>query len=155
MGSWLRRLRGALGNAVTWAVAWGGVGAALGLYFGIGALPMGVSIWQAIVGTAASLAAAGFVAGGSFAVVLGVMERNHTLADLRVPRLALWGAVAGMLVPTVQLLVSGFPGGMTTAMIVMGITGLMGAGCSAGSLALARRADRAELGDGSLKELEP
>jgi len=155
MGVWLRRLRAALGNAVTWAVGWAPVGLGLGMYWGSG-IP-GVPFWRYAFGMALSTAFAGFIAGGSFALVLGVVERRRTLADLKVSRIALWGAAGGMAYPVVSFLVSGFGGinlGIGFFLAILGITGVLGAGCSAGSLLLARRAERLELQTGAPDELE-
>ena len=63
MKKWLKRIRGAVGTALTWAVVWGGVGGLLGALF-----------WAVGGGSAMALAMftngalAGFVLGGSFSV---------------------------------------------------------------------------------------
>ena len=146
MGVWFRRLRAALGTAVTWAVGWAVVGMALSILGGVAPLS-GI-----ILG-----AMSGFWSGGAFAVVLGVMERKRTLADLRIPRIIFWGAVAGMVPPATSLLAVGLGGEyvpVPAILLIVGTTGVLGAGCSAGSLLLVRRAKRQELETGAMDELE-
>ena len=156
MGMWLRRLRAALGNAVTWAVGWAPVGLVLGMWVAYG-LPPRVSFWGIAFEMALSTALAGFIAGGAFAIVLGVVERKRTLADLKVSRIALLGAAGGMAFPVVSFLISGLGGvnlGADFYLATLGLTGVLGAGCSAGSLLLARRAERLELETGAPDQLE-
>ena len=96
----LRRLRGALGNALVWGAAWSvatlpviGVMYLLGLdYLG---LPLALA--PRIAGT---LFAMGFVAGGTFSTYLGLAYRNKRLEDLRPGLFALiGGAFAGLVFP--------------------------------------------------------
>ena len=139
MNKWLKRIRGALGVGLTWAVAWGFVGPLLvGLLIGVlmGGNPFAVNL----LGTALSFAWLGFIGGVAFSVVLGLAEGRRTFDEMSLPRFAGWGALVAPLayVTTVALLGFGwrFPLGM------LAVTALLGAGSAAGSLALARMADR-------------
>jgi hypothetical protein len=150
----LRRLRAIVGTAITWAVAW----ASLGLAFGVAAIARMVVLRQwtwrgvvtALVGGTLSAAIWGGIAGAAFAVVVALVERRRTIETLSVPRVALWGALGGALLPLVGLgvaLVSpgaiAFPAGLGVA---LGFSAVAGGLCAAGSVTLARRAVRAELG---------
>jgi len=145
MSKWLKRIRGAVGMGVTWALAWSfvcAVGALQGLVFG--ALNGGAVYF---VNSVLWFALAGLIGGSAFSVVLGIAGRRHTFDDLSLPRFAGWGALSALLmfVPTaallgVQLLT---PEALVTTALVVGL----GAGSAAGSLALARRADDSELLD--------
>lgn len=154
MGTWWRRIKAAVGNAVTWALGWTVFGVGLGAFMGFGIA--GIPFLAYVARLALTVGLAGFFAGGSFALVVGVMERKRTLADLKVGRMALWGALGGMALPSFALLSALVGGSMITVsamLAVLGLTGVLGAGCSAGSLLLARRAERLELEAGALDEL--
>jgi hypothetical protein len=84
----------------------------------------------------------GFAAGGAFAVVLSIAERRHTLADLSLRRVALWGGIGGgsLVLATVLILsLAGIP--MTGELFAIGLTVLLGVGFGTGTVALAKRAD--------------
>ena len=99
MSGILRRLRGALGNAVVWASSWFAAGLGLGTAFYLG-LSLPTPFWPYVVGGALDLATAGFLAGGAFSLYLGVAARRRTLAELKPVRLGLTGGlIAGLLVP--------------------------------------------------------
>lgn len=141
MKGFLRRLRGIIGTGLTWAFGWAGVTVALNL---IGGVPLQFFGDMAISGLIR-----GFIAGGAFAVILSVAERRHTLEDLSLRRVAVWGGIGGgflFLAVMPVLLSMGFP--------VRGVLGplvvntLVGAGFASGSVALARRADDPMLTDG-------
>jgi hypothetical protein len=127
----LKRLRGVLGTAATWAAGWFGLGA---VGWGLGLFPEGLAF---AIPTAGVLATVGAIAGAGFAVVLGFTDRRRTLDELTLPRIAAWGAIGGILI--------GVP--MSIGMGPLGYIGLssflaiLGAGSAAGSLALARVAD--------------
>jgi hypothetical protein len=95
-----------------------------------------------IVQIALGNAVSGFLAGASFAGILSVAERNHSLEELSLKRVGLWGAI-GASVLTLLPLAYGVPIGYLLAPIL--INGGVGAGMAAGSVALARRADRRDL----------
>lgn len=130
MNKLLRRVRGVLGTAFTWAVAWTGLGAGLGLLAGI---PFHFLIPMALNG-----AAAGFIAGASFAVILSIAERHRTLEDLSLRRVAVWGAVGGLLLSFIPM-AFGVPVPYLLGPLVIN-TGI-GAGMATGSVFMARRAE--------------
>ena len=130
MNKLLRRVRGVLGTAFTWAVAWTGLGAGLGLLAGI---PFNFLIPMALNG-----AAAGFIAGASFAVILSIAERHRTLEDLSLRRVALWGAVGGLLLSFIPM-AFGVPVPYLLGPLV--INAGIGAGMATGSVFMARRAE--------------
>jgi hypothetical protein len=103
----------------------------------------------------------GFVAGSSFAVILSITERRHSLNQLSLKRVALWGGIGGaalVLLAAPRLIGAGLPLDVlvTAYLIPLGLTGLLGAGFAAGSVALARTADTdpIEGGEKSLLSLE-
>jgi hypothetical protein len=79
----------------------------------------------------------GFVAGTAFAVVLSVAERDNRLEDLSLRRVALWGAVGGLLLSVIPM-AFGVPVPYLLGPLVM--NGAIGAGMASGSVVLARRA---------------
>jgi hypothetical protein len=90
---------------------------------------LGVDIWPA------ALAIPSFLAGVTFSAVLWMVEGRRSFDALRVPRIALWGALGGLLLGTVV----GLP---AVAIAALSITS---GASAAGSLALARRARREDL----------
>ena len=128
MNRLLRRVRGILGTAFTWAIAWTGLGVGIGALAGIQ-----LSYW---VPMALNGAAAGFLAGTSFAVILSIAEKKQTLEDLSLRRVALWGAVGGLLLSFIPL-AFGVPVPYLLGPLVIN-TGI-GAGMASGSVFMARR----------------
>ena len=133
MKKWLKRIRGAVGMGLTWAAAWAAVGG-LAVVFGLG--PEGGATFAFSLGYAFGLGVAGFIGGAAFSVVLGIAEGRRRFDEMSLPRFATWGAVGGLLFGVLW-----WPG----TLVRLGIATLLGAGCAAGSLALARRADDREL----------
>jgi len=143
MKTWLRRIRGAIGMGLTWAVAWGGAGAlvALGFVLRTGSRPDAPFPMMFTV--------AGFVAGLIFSGLLGLVDGRRRFDQMSLPRFAAWGAAGGFLLATIFFLavsLSGDLGFLWNLLTVGPLFALAGAGCAAGSLALARRTqDRALL----------
>jgi hypothetical protein len=134
MRKWLRRIRGAIGMGLTWAVAWFVAGLILLLVVGVGAADVPFPLFFALLG---------FLAGVTFSGVLGIVEGRRRFDQLSLPRFAGWGGVGGLLLSVVFAAALG-----GDAFMVLGpIFALSGAGCAAGSLALARKADKRELLD--------
>ncbi|MEJ2206137.1 MAG: hypothetical protein P8170_18735, partial [Gemmatimonadota bacterium] len=94
MGKWLRRIRGAVGMGLTWAVAGFLAGIGIELIHNIWPNPLGslVDIWPA------ALAYPGFFGGIAFSAVLGIAGRRRRFDQLSLPGVAVWGAVGGVLV---------------------------------------------------------
>ena len=154
MKSWLRRLRGAIGMGVTWAAAW----AVFGLLIGVTSvllpgLPWWDRFFDVFDAPLPALAVPGFIGGAIFSIVLGVAGRRRRFDELSLPRFAAWGAVGGMLLgllPAAMVAVglastegSDATVWQTTAAIVGPLT-ILCAASAAGTLWLARRAQRRE-----------
>ena len=139
MKTWLRRLRGVVGMAVSWAVAWFPVGAVLTLVVGGDSLADLLLVSSIVV-------PAGLVGGAVFSVVLGLAEGRRRFHELSLPRFAGWGALGGIL-QAVILTVGWdvFLGGGPNLLPTMLVMAALCSGSSAGSLALARRAHAKEL----------
>jgi len=134
MRKWLRRIRGAIGMGLIWATAWFGAGLILLLVVGIGAADVPFPLFFALLG---------FLAGVTFSGVLGIVEGRRRFDQMSLPRFAAWGGVGGLLLSVVLAAALG-----GDAILVLGpIFALSGAGCAAGSLALARMAEDRELLD--------
>lgn len=142
MKKWLRRIRGAVGMGLTWAVVWAVVAVLIGLLVD----PDGSAdeMWPAIG------AYPGFLGGVVFSVVLAIAGRRRSLDDLSIGRVAAWGAGAGLLVGILPFTI----GEPTTeiplwqlAAVVIGTITVLAAGSAAGSLALARRVESRGLVD--------
>lgn len=141
MKNWRRRIRGALGMGLTWALAWFGAGMVLLLIVGPDAadvpFPLGFGMF-------------GFFAGVMFSGVLGLVEGRRSFDQMSIPRFAGWGAVGGLLLSTIFVLVSDVGGGV---LLVLGpVFALSSAACAGGALALARKAVDRELLDAGADE---
>lgn len=139
MKRWLRRIRAAVGMGLIWALAW----APVGLLTGMIVDPDGAmdEPWI-LVGTLP-----GFIGGVIFSVVLGIAARSRRFDQLSLARFGAWGAVAGLLVGTLPFLLGSAKPGLPTWLpfvVVGSITG-MSAVSAAGSLALARMAEKRAL----------
>lgn len=136
MGQWLRRIRGAVGMGLTWAVAWSVVGL----------VPRWVLGFNPDAPFPIIFGVFGFVAGVTFSALVVLIEGRHRLDQVSLPRFALWGAAGGL------VLAAGFARLVSLSwgdLIALAATlALASAGCAAGSLAMARRATRPELEDG-------
>lgn len=100
------RLRAIGTSSLLWSGAWAVVyAAATALEIAI-STPSDVaanSLAQFVPRAAVSGAAWGLVAGATFAVVFGRMQRGRTLMRLSRAKAAAWGAVAGAVVPGIEL----------------------------------------------------
>lgn len=134
MNKWMRRIRGAIGMGLTWATAWFGAGMILLFIVGFGAADVPFPLFFGLLG---------FLAGVTFAAILGLVEGRRRFDQMSLPRFAVWGGVGGVLLAAVMALMVGpavFP-------VVGPIFAFSGAGCAAGSLALARMAEDRQLLD--------
>jgi hypothetical protein len=137
MTKWLRRIRGAIGTGLTWAVAWGGVGTIvmLGFLLRTGSRPD--APFPLVFGVF------GFVAGVIFSGVLGLVEGRRRFDQMSLPRFAAWGAAGGFLLAAAFVLavsLTGDPAFLWNLVVVGPLFAVAAAGSAAGSLALARRA---------------
>jgi hypothetical protein len=123
---------------LAWAIAGATVGGVFEAIDNVlpGALPFiaRIDMWPQ------TLAIPGFLGGVVFSVVLAIAGSRRRFRELSLPRFAAWGAVAGLLL-----------GGLAVAagapVLFIGITTLFSATAAAGSLALARMAEKRELLD--------
>ena len=140
MKKWLKRLRAALGLGFIWALGWGLVG---GFVMEAFVDPHGriADMWPQ------GLAMTGFLGGLIFSVVLWMTEGRRRFDELSLPRVGLWGAIAGALMILVGVSI-GLQ--LPVALMLLAPVTLLSAASATGSLALARRAsDRQLLGIGN------
>ncbi len=140
MKKWLKRIRGALGVGLTWAVGWTIVGILMVIIADrLGLNTNVVDIWIPV------FAYPGFIGGVTFSAVLGIAGRRRRLDEMSLPQFAGWGALGGLLVGgfiATMGTVAGFPG---WGLVIGSSVTLLCAGSAAGSLALARRAEERAL----------
>lgn len=152
MKEWLRRIRGAAGMGVTWAAGWAIVGVLIGVTSKLlPGLPWD-AFFEVFDAPLPALAIPGFLGGALFSVVLGIAGRRRRFSELSLPRFGAWGAVGG-------LLLSVLPGAMVAVglatpapgvdmwlgtAVIAGPFALLSAASAAGSLALARKANKQE-----------
>ena len=135
----LRRIRGAVGMGLTWALAWFGAGMLLLLIVGPDAADVPFPL---------GFGAFGFVAGVAFSGVLGIVEGRRRFDQMSLGRFAAWGAAGGLLLFGTFFLAVTLVEGFTPAILVSGpVFALAGAGSAAGTLALARGGEDRELLD--------
>ena len=135
MGKWTRRIRGAIGMGLTWAVAWSAAGMVPRWLFG----------FNADVPFPLVFGVLGFTAGVIFSGLLMLTEGRRRFDQMSLPRFALWGAVGGLLLSA--LFVSGASYGWGEILAISTMFASASAACAAGSLAMARGAVRRELPD--------
>ena len=137
MTEWLKRIRGAMGIALVWGAVWAAVGAlnavvapaALdGLWVGppIGVFP-------------------GVVGGLLFSALLAIAAYGRRLYELSLAEVGAFGGLVGLFLGVMPLAINKppeqYPVWMVAGVVIGSLT-LMGAVSGAGSLALARKAQR-------------
>ena len=137
MKKWVRRIRAAVGMGLTWAAAW----------FGAGIMLLLVPGFDADVPFPILFALLGFGAGITFSGILGIIEGRRRFDQMSLARFTGWGAVGGLLLSAMFVLAVALGGeALWGELLVLGpVFALAGAVCAAGSLALARRAERRAL----------
>ena len=134
----VRKLRGMLGMAVVWGVAWAPLGA---LWTLIEWADTQLGVGRAFLVPMPPLAAPmimcgawGFIAGAIFSVVLAAAERRRGgLAGLSLRRTAAWGALGGVVLPATMLM--SVPA-INYPWLFAALSVLFGAGSAAGGVAL-------------------
>jgi hypothetical protein len=132
-----RRIRAAIGMGLTWGAAW----------FGAGALLARVPGFSSDLPFALLFAPLGFVTGIIFSGVLVGIEGRRRFDRMSLSRFAGWGAMSGVLLSGIFVVGAALRGAtLWGEFLVFGPPlAIAGAVCAAGSLALARRAERREL----------
>jgi hypothetical protein len=151
MNEWRRRIRGALGLALTWAVGGACLGFAIELVHNVWPNPLGalVDIWPA------ALAYPAFFGGLAFSAVLGIAARRRRFHELSLPKFAAWGAVGGLLVsliPAAMVTVGLASANASVWKLTAALAGPLMVGtavAAAGSLALGRLAEHRALHEAS------
>jgi hypothetical protein len=141
----LRRLRGALGTALTWAAAWFGAGFLfITLNHVLGLIPFRVYTELFLSNAlryATQMALVGFVTGGTFSLYVASTFRRERLEDLSPGRFALGGALVAVLLSLGLLGVS--PGYGVLLLrdlgVPLGMAAVLGGGTSYASIKLAQR----------------
>lgn len=123
---------------LTWAVAWFGAGMVLLLIVGPDAADVPFPLGFGFIG---------FLAGVTFSGVLGTVAGRRRFDQLSIPRFAGWGGLGGILLSVVFVLAAGLAGDVI--LVLAPVFGLSSAATAAGSLALARMADRQFLDAGA------
>jgi hypothetical protein len=141
---WLRRIRGAIGVGLTWAVALGAVGSVPRWVFGVetdAPIPLVFGVF-------------GFIAGITFSALLVLTKGRRTFDQMSIRRFAGLGAIGGLLLSALWASAVSLSWGEVLA--IAPTFALACAVCAAGSLAVARRAVRRELLDsrGDIAEAE-
>lgn len=141
MTTWLRRIRGAIGMGAIWAVAGGVAGTMISLGFLVRTGSRPDAPFPIMLG------ALGLIAGVVFSGVLRLVEGRRRFDQMSLSRFAALGAAVGFaLSATFFLVVSrGDPTFLRYFLVVGPVVTVAAAGCAAGSLALARRAQSREL----------
>ena len=143
MNKWLKRMRGALGVGLTWAVGWGFVGGLLALLLGV--LEPGIP-GTILAGVVRGFLQAGLVAGGTFSIALGLAGRRRSFDEMSLPLFAVLGAVAAPLILGIAPVLFGtWVISGPAVLVVTAVVSSLGAASAAASLALARMADDSEL----------
>ena len=145
--NWLRRIRGAIGMGLTWGAAWFGGGMVILLGMLVTTGTTGADVPYPI-----GFGALGFVAGVTFSGVLGLVAGRRRFDEISLPRFTALGAGGGFLFAVLFVVLVTLVDDPTflSNLVVLGpVFAAAGAGCAAGALTLARRAeDDAQLGAG-------
>lgn len=137
-----RRLRGALGVALTWGTAFSTLATTLLLSgLAVGFIPSAVFGPKEIVQVVIRTFLAGGLAGTLFASVLAGAERRRTLGTLSLKRVAVWGFLGAACIPGVFAIALGLTGAVSGGLLLSG-TALYGAIGSVLSTATVRMAQR-------------
>jgi len=162
--TWLRRIRGAIGMGLTWALGWAVVGVLIGVTsILLPWLPFWDAFFRVFDAPLPAAAVPGFFAGAFFSIVLGIAGRRRRFAELSLARFGAWGAVGGVML-------SLFPAAMVAVglasannpdssvwpvtAVILGPLTVLSAISAVVTLAVARRAERRELLEAGAKLAE-
>lgn len=134
---WLRRLRGTIGMGLTWAAVW----------FGAGLLLARVPGFFSDVPFAILFAPLGFITGIIFSAILVAIEGRRSFDRMSISRFAGWGAASGLALSGIFIVGAALGGEILgrELLVLAPVLAIASSACAAGSLALARRAERQEL----------
>jgi hypothetical protein len=137
MQKWRRRIRAAIGMGLTWGAVW----------FGAGVLLARVPGFYSDLPFALLFAPLGFATGIIFSGILVGIEGRRGFDRTSLSRFAGWGAASGLLLSGIFVVGAALRGqSMWAEFLVFGPPlAMASAVCAAGSLAVARRAERREL----------
>jgi hypothetical protein len=139
----IRRLRGALGVGVVWGVAFSTLATTL-LLGGLagGVIPSIVFGPRDVVSVAIRAFVVGGLAGMVFAAALASAERQRTLANLSIKRVALWGFLGAAGVPSILAVAMGAMGLLPLGVLASSVAafGAIGGALSIATVRIARRA---------------
>ena len=137
-----RVLRAVVGMGLTFAAVGGGIFAALtGIAAATGNLEREDPFFGIIAGTVW-----GFAIGTSFAVTLAFAGRGRTFERLSVPRVAMAGALGGIVLAMGILIAAAYEGSLSGVPEAFTFLPLLGAGAGVASLTIARRSARPDQG---------
>jgi hypothetical protein len=138
MKKWGRRIRAALRMGLTWGAAW----------FGAGILLARVPGFYSDLPFALLFAPLGFLTGIIFSGILVVIAGRRRFDRMSLSRFAGWGAVSGLLLSGIFVVGAAVRGdSLWGEFLVFGpALAMASAVCAAGSLAVARRAEKGVLG---------
>ena len=146
----MRRIRAAATLSLLWAIPWAVLGVALGAfeYSRSGPTlavwdvpPWEVSPLSVVMLFARNWALGGAISGGLFSVVLSLLERNTSIMGIRLARVALWGFVGSVLVPTAVIAFLSIKTriDLRSAVLLLALVGAAGTISAVVTLTLARR----------------
>lgn len=141
--TWLRRVRGAVGIGLAWALPWWIVGTALSPYLRSLAKAMPArSLGEAML-DGSLIGWYGFLAGITFSFVLGVAGRRRGFTDLTTSRMMKYAFTSSALLmgpPMVYMLAGRADGWRLQDAVYLSAGVILTAACSVGTLIAARRA---------------
>lgn len=162
MKPWQRRIRGAVGMGLTWAVAWALAGVLIGVTSRLlPGLPWNY-FFEVFDAPLPALAIPGFIGGVLFSALLGMAERHRKFEELSLLRFGAWGALGGLLLSLIPAALVEL--GLATmarpdalwrlTAVIGGPLILLSAASASGSLLLARRAEALALPKASEKLID-
>ncbi len=128
MSKILRNLRGLLGIGLTWGIVWAAVMIAVGMIIEV-VDPDSIDPGEEPIVLGAMVGLVGFISGLVFGGLLSIAERQKTISDLSLSRVAMWGILVSAAFPLLA--------GKDIRMMLF--LGPLGAVSALTSVALARR----------------
>ncbi len=122
----LKKLRGALGIALTWAVAWAVAGVALVavIYVSADPWPDALPFWEFARSSVFRFGLYGLMSGALFSGALATIHRRRKLGELKPAWVGLWGGSAGFLISMGVTGVAFATGGIPSSEVPLGAIAL-------------------------------